>query len=94
MRINFGLAALALMISLALWVLVVNDQNPERVDIPDFTVPVEVSKTPPGLVVMNSLDPVRFRFALPKTGGTACGFPASGLPWICLGWVRASNRSR
>lgn len=66
MRINFGLAALALLLSLTLWVVVVNDQNPERVDTPDMAIPVEITMVPPGLMVMNSLEPVRFKIRAPK----------------------------
>ncbi len=66
MRINYGLAALALLLSTTLWVLVVNDQNPERVDIPDIQIPIEIAKVPPGLVVMSNVDPVRFKIRAPK----------------------------
>ncbi len=66
MRINLGLAALAVLLSTSLWVLVINDQNPERTDTPDISIPVEVTKVPPGLVVMNSLEPVRFKIRAPK----------------------------
>jgi len=79
-RINFGLAGLALLISVALWVLVINDQNPERIDTPDISIPVEINKVPPGLVVMNSVEPVRFKIRAPKdrwTGLRASSFRAS-----------------
>lgn len=66
MRINFSLALLALLLSTALWVLVVNDQNPERTDTPDISIPVEISKVPSGLVVMNSIEPVRFKIRAAK----------------------------
>jgi YbbR domain-containing protein len=66
MRINFGLAILAIIVSLALWVLVVSDQNPERTDTPDLLIPVEITNVPPGLAVMNTLDPVRFRIRAPR----------------------------
>lgn len=66
MRINYGLAVLALLLSTTLWMLVVNDQNPERVDTPDIAIPVEIGKVPPGLVVMSSIDPVRFKIRAPK----------------------------
>ncbi|MHB1160053.1 MAG: CdaR family protein [Chloroflexota bacterium] len=66
MRINSGLAALALLVSISLWVLVINDQNPERTDTTDFSIPVEITKVPPGLVVMNSPEPVRFKIRAPK----------------------------
>ncbi len=71
MRINLGLAVLALLLSTALWVLVVNDQNPDRIDTPDMAIPVEVTKVPPGLVLMNNLDPVRFKIRAPKDRWTA-----------------------
>lgn len=76
MRINLGLAALALLVSVALWMLVVNDQNPERVDTPDIAIPVEITKIPPGMVMMNNLDPVRFRLQAPKDRWT--NFRSSG----------------
>ncbi|HZK66679.1 MAG TPA: CdaR family protein [Chloroflexota bacterium] len=66
MRINFGLGALALIISLSLWVLVVNDQNPERTDVPEIAIPVETTRVSSGLIVMNTPDPVRFRIKTPK----------------------------
>ncbi len=66
MRINYRLAALALLLSTTLWVLVVNDQNPDRVDIPDIEVSVELAKVPSGLVVMSNVDPVRFKIRAPK----------------------------
>ncbi len=66
MRINFGLAALALLLSVSLWVLVVNDQNPERTDTTAFAIPIEVTKVPPGLVLMNTLEPVRLKIRAPK----------------------------
>ena len=71
MRINFGLAVLALLLSTTLWVLVVNDQNPERIDTPDIAIPVEISKVPPGLVVMSNLEPVRFKIRAPKDRWTS-----------------------
>ncbi|MCL4532134.1 MAG: CdaR family protein [Actinobacteria bacterium] len=66
MRINLGLAFLAIFLSTALWVLVVNDQNPDRTDTPDISIPVEVSRVPPGLVVMNTPEQVRFKIRAPK----------------------------
>ena len=66
MRINFRLALLALFLSTTLWVLVVNDQNPERTDTPDFSIPVEISKVPSGLVVMNTIEPVRVKIRAAK----------------------------
>ncbi len=75
MRINFGLGFLALLTSVTLWVLVLNDQNPERIDTPDIAIPVEVTKVPPGLVLMNSLEPVRFKIQAPRDRWT--GFRTS-----------------
>jgi YbbR domain-containing protein len=66
MRINFGLVILAIVVSLALWVLVVSDQNPERTDTPDLLIPVEVSNVPPGMAVMSTIEPVRFRIRAPR----------------------------
>jgi YbbR domain-containing protein len=66
MRINFSLALLALLLSATLWVLVVNDQNPERTDTPDISIPVEINKVPSGLVVMNTVEPVRFKIRAAK----------------------------
>ncbi len=65
MRINLSLAGLALLISFALWILVINDENPEQVNTSEFSVPVEVTKVPPGLMLMNSLDSVRLRIQAP-----------------------------
>lgn len=80
MRINLGLAGLALLISVALWILVVNDQNPERVATPDIAITVEITKVPPGLVLMNTLEPVRFGIQAPSdkwTGLSASSFRAT-----------------
>lgn len=66
MRVNVGLAALSLVVSLVLWVLVLNDQNPERIDTPDIPVPVEITRVPSGLVVMNNVEPVRFKIRAPR----------------------------
>lgn len=80
MRINLGLAGLALLISVALWMLVINDENPERVDTSSFSIPVEVTKVPPGLVLMNTPEPVRFRIQAPAdrwTGLSASSFRAT-----------------
>lgn len=66
MRINLGLALLALLTSITLWVLVVNDQNPERIDTPDIAIPVEVTRIQSGLVLMNTPDPVRFKIQAPR----------------------------
>lgn len=88
MRINFGLAILALAVSLVLWILVVNDQNPERIDTLDVPIPIEITDTPPGLVVMSNIDPVRFRLRAPRdkwTGLQASNFRA----YVDLSQVRA-----
>ncbi|HEX9017354.1 MAG TPA: CdaR family protein [Chloroflexota bacterium] len=80
MRINLGLALLALLISITLWVLVVNDQNPERTDTPDIAIPVEVTKIQSGLVLMNNPEPVRFKIQAPRdrwSGFRASSFQAS-----------------
>lgn len=80
MKINLGLAILALLTSITLWVLVVNDQNPERTDTPDIAIPVEVTRIPSGLVLMNTPDPVRFKIEAPRDQWSAIrasGFRAS-----------------
>lgn len=71
MRVNFGLAALAVLTSIALWVLVVNDQNPERIDTPDIAIPVELVRQPSGLVLMSTPDPVRFKIQAPRDRWTS-----------------------
>lgn len=80
MRINLGLSLLALLISITLWVLVVNDQNPERIDTPDIAIPLEITKIQPGLVLMNNPEPVRFKIQAPRdrwTGFRASSFQAT-----------------
>lgn len=64
-RLDLGRALLAVALSLALWIVIQNEQNPERTGTPDFTVPVEVVETPPGMVATGLPQPIQLRVRAP-----------------------------
>ena len=47
-----GRAILAFLLALGLWMVVQNEQNPERSQLTQFTVPVDVVDIPPGLTLV------------------------------------------
>jgi YbbR domain-containing protein len=61
LRIDFGRAFLALGLAAALWIVIQNEQNPDRTDILPFTIPVEIVSTPPGLVAVSDPPQVQVR---------------------------------
>lgn len=66
LHLDFGRAILALLLAAGLWILVQTEQNPERVDIPNFTVPVEVVNTPSGLITVSELPQLQVRVRVPS----------------------------
>lgn len=64
-RLDPGRALLAVALALALWVVVQNEQNPERTGVPGFDVPVDVINTPPGLVATGLPQPIQLRVRAP-----------------------------
>ena len=65
-HLDLGRAVLALGLASALWIVIQNEQNPDRTDIPSFTVPVEVVNTPPGLIVVSEAPQIQVRVRIPS----------------------------
>ncbi len=63
---DLGRAVVALALASGLWVFVQNEQNPDRTDIPNFTVPVEIVNTPPGMIVVSEAPRVQVRVRAPS----------------------------
>jgi YbbR domain-containing protein len=65
-RLDLGRALIAVGLACALWIVVQNEQNPERTDIPAIAVPVDVVYTPPGLVVVSEQPQIQVRVRMPN----------------------------
>jgi YbbR domain-containing protein len=65
-RFDLGRAIIALGLACALWIVVQNEQNPERTDIPAIAVPVDVVNTPPGLIVVSEQPQIQVRVRMPN----------------------------
>jgi YbbR domain-containing protein len=65
-RLDIGRAIIALGLACALWIVVQNEQNPERTDIPAFSLPVEVVNPPAGLVVVSEQPQIQVRVRMPS----------------------------
>jgi YbbR domain-containing protein len=65
-RIDFGRAVLAIALASALWIAVQNEQNPDRTDIPSFTIPVDVVSVPNGLIVVSEPPQVQVSVRIPS----------------------------
>ena len=65
LHIDFSRALLALALASAIWIIVQNEQNPERTDVPNFTVTAEVVGVPPGLVAVSESPQVQLRVRVP-----------------------------
>jgi YbbR domain-containing protein len=65
-RLDPGRAIIAIALACALWIVVQNEQNPERTDIPAITIPVDVVNTPPGLVVVSEQPQIQVRVRMPN----------------------------
>lgn len=57
---------IAIGLACALWIVVQNEQNPERTDIPALTIPVEVVSSPAGLVVVSEQPQIQVRVRMPS----------------------------
>lgn len=66
LRLDLGRALVALGLACALWIVIQNEQNPERTDIPALTVPVEVVDVPQGLVVVSEPPQIQVRVRMPS----------------------------
>lgn len=66
LHVDVGRALIAVALACALWIVVQNEQNPDRTDIPALTVPVEVVNTPPGLVVVSDSPEIQVRVRIPS----------------------------
>jgi YbbR domain-containing protein len=66
LHIDVGRAILALALASALWIVVQNEQNPDRTDMTPFLVPVEVINTPGGLIVVSEAAQVQLRVRAPS----------------------------
>ena len=66
LRLDVGRLLLAIGLASALWIVVQNEQNPDRTDIPNLTVPVDVVNAPPGLVVVSEAPQIQVRVRMPS----------------------------
>ena len=66
LRLDLGRLLLAIGLASALWIVVQNEQNPDRTDVPAFTVPVDVGNVPTGLVVVSEPPQVQVRVRMPS----------------------------
>ena len=66
LHIDIGRAIIAVALACALWIVVQNEQNPDRTDIPALTVPVEVVNVPSGLVVVSDPPEIQVRVRIPS----------------------------
>src|SRR6266511_4803153 len=66
LRIDLGRLVLAVALAFALWIVVQNEQNPDRTDIPSFAIPAEIVNTPPGLVVVSEPPQIQVRVRMPS----------------------------
>jgi len=66
LHVDIGRALIAVALACALWIVVQNEQNPDRTDIPALTVPVEVVNVPPGLVVVSEPPEIQVRVRIPS----------------------------
>ncbi len=66
LRIDFGRAVLAIGLSAAIWIVIQNETNPDRTDVPNFTVPVDIVNTPSGLVVVSDPPQIQVRVRVPS----------------------------
>jgi YbbR domain-containing protein len=66
LRLDAGRAIIAIGLACALWIVVQNEQNPERTDIPALAVPVDVVSVPPGLVVVSEQPQIQVRVRMPN----------------------------
>jgi YbbR domain-containing protein len=65
-RLDPGRAIIALGLACALWIVVQNEQNPERTDIPALSVPVDTVNVPQGLVVVSEQPQIQVRVRMPS----------------------------
>jgi YbbR domain-containing protein len=66
LHVDIWRALIALALACALWIVVQNEQNPDRTDIPALTVPVDMVNVPPGLVVVSEQPEIQVRVRIPS----------------------------
>lgn len=66
LRLDLGRALLAVGLASALWIVVRNETNPDRVEVLPFTVPVEVVNVPTGLVVVSEAPQIQAQVRTPS----------------------------
>ena len=59
--LDLGRLLLAIGLASALWIVVQNEANPDRTDIPSFTIPVEIVNVPTGLVAVSEAPQIQVR---------------------------------
>ncbi len=80
LRHNKGMGALALALSISIWVFVSNEQNPPRTSIVPFNIPVRPVNVPSDLDVLGAIEPVVVRVTAPSDlwmGFTEASFEAT-----------------
>lgn len=65
--LDLGRVVLSVVLAMGLWVVVQNEQNPERTGLTPFEIPVEVDKIPDGLVLLGEPQPVRAWVRAPES---------------------------
>ncbi len=66
LRLDLGRLLLAIGLASALWIVVQNEANPDRTDIPSFTIPVEIVGVPTGLVAVSEAPQIQVRVRMPS----------------------------
>lgn len=64
--VDIGRILLALLLALGLWIVVQNEQNPERLALTQFSVPVDVVDIPPGLTMVSDSPAVQLWARAPE----------------------------
>jgi len=65
-RIDPGRAVIAIGLACALWIVVQNEANPERTDIPALAIPVDMVNVPAGLVVVSEQPQIQVSVRMPS----------------------------
>lgn len=66
LRLDLGRALIALALAGAIWIVVQNEQNPERTDIPVLAIPVDIVGVSPGFVVVSEQPQIQVRVRMPS----------------------------
>lgn len=63
--VDLGRALLAILLASALYIVIRNDENPERTAVTEFRVPVDVVNVPPGLAMVGDPPSAQMRVRVP-----------------------------